>query len=92
MDSGTGSTHRILMNFMDRRNGWHVSFLEADCQTSLSRKLTFATPDKIRSMHNRFGSQLLEDKQALEHGISIGRGGAWLILNEEQYRKLTGRY
>lgn len=73
------------MQYMDRRNGWHLSFLEADCQTSLPVKLTFASADKIRIMHQRFGSQLQEDKHALEHCISIGRGGAWLTLNEEQY-------
>jgi hypothetical protein len=39
--------HRVLMNFMESRNGWHVSFLEANCQTCLSRKLTFADPSSI---------------------------------------------
>ena len=84
--------HRVLMTFMEYRNGWRVSFLEADCQTSLPRKLTFAAPNKIRMMHQRFGSQLLDDRNALEHGLSIGRGGAWLILSEEQYRKLKARH
>jgi hypothetical protein len=84
--------HRVLMNLMAYRNGWRVSFLETDYQTSLSRKLTFATPDKIRVMHQQFGpSQLLEDKLALDHGISIGRGGAWLALEEEQYQKLMAK-
>jgi hypothetical protein len=41
-------------------------------------------------MHQRFGSQLLDDKKAFEHGISIGRGGAWLTLDDEQYQKLKG--
>jgi hypothetical protein len=78
------------MNFMDR-NGWHVSFLEPDCQTALPVRLTFQSPDKIRSMQERFGSHLLEDRQALEHGLSIGRGGAWLNLNSAQYTKLKRR-
>jgi len=73
--------HRVLMNFMELRNGWRVSFTEADCLTSLPKKLTFAGPDKIRIMHHRFGSQSLDDKLALDHGISIGRGGAWLMLS-----------
>jgi hypothetical protein len=90
MNSGTGSTHRVLMQYMERREGWHVAFLEADCQTSLPVKLTFATADKIRIMYQRFGSQLQDDKHALEHGISIGRGGPWLTLNEEQYQRLGG--
>jgi hypothetical protein len=77
---------------MDWKNGsWRVSFLEANCQTSLPRKHTFAAPDKIRTMHQQFGSQLLDDRNALEHAISIGRGGAWLTLNEEQYQKLKGK-
>jgi hypothetical protein len=60
MRSERRSTHRVLMNFMDR-HGWHISFLEPDCQTSLPVKLTFASADKIRTMHQRFGSPLLED-------------------------------
>ena len=81
--------HRVLMNYMESRQGWYVSFLEADCQTALPRKLRFASAEKIRTMHERFGSsQMSEDKNALEHGISIGRGGVWLSLSEEQYQKL----
>lgn len=59
MDSGGESTHRVLVNFMDRRSDWHVWLVEADCQTSLPVKLPFAGTDKIRIMHQRFGSQLL---------------------------------
>ena len=72
------------MNFMESWNGWRVSFLEADCQTSLPTKLTFASPDKIRTMHMPFGaSRFLEDKLAIDHGISIGRGGIWLVLGDD---------
>jgi len=39
-------------------------------------------------MHLRLGSQLLDGKNALDHGLSIGRGGVWLTLDEEQYQKL----
>lgn len=87
MRSERRNSHKVLMNFM-HRDAWHVAFLESDCRTSLPCKLTFVAPDKIRTMHQRFGSPLLEDRQALEHGISIGRGGVWLSLNDEQYRKL----
>jgi hypothetical protein len=87
MQSRTKNTHRVLMNFQ-LRHGWHVSFLEEDCKTSLPLKLTFATPDKLRTMHQRFGAHLLEDRQGLEHAITIGRGSTWLTLDEEQYRNL----
>ena len=43
----------VLMNFMDRPGGWHVAFLEADCQTSLPVKLTFQSAEKIRIMQQR---------------------------------------
>jgi hypothetical protein len=55
----------------------------------LPLKLTFAKEDKIRTMHDRCGSQLLEDKQALEHGLDAGRGSCWLNLTEEQYHALN---
>lgn len=71
------------MNFMDRRNGWHVSFLEPDSQTSLPVKLMFTIEQKTWSMQQRFGSQLLEVLQALRRGIENGRR-AWLILSEKQ--------
>jgi hypothetical protein len=29
----------------------------------------------------------LEDRQAFEHGLSIGRGGIWLSLNMENIRE-----
>ena len=80
-------SRRVLMNFMVTR-AWHVSFLEPDCQTMLPFRLTFRDANKVRVMFQRFGSPTLEDRQSLEHGISIGRGSAWLRLNEEQYRKL----
>lgn len=83
--------HRVLMNFMNSSGGWYVSFLEADCKTSLPLKLNFAKADKILIMHERFGSPLLEDRHAVDHGIEIGRGSSWLTLNAEQYAKLKRR-
>jgi len=71
------------------RNGWHVSFLEADCRTTLPLKLTFLSEGKILAMYERCGAtHLLEDRQALEMGITMGRGSCWLSLSEEQYRQL----
>lgn len=71
------------------RRGWHCQFLEEDLKTSLPRKLTFATPDKLLEMFERWGeSRLLEDRSALEYAIRMGRGSIWLILSAEQYGKL----
>jgi hypothetical protein len=33
----------------------------------------------------------LEDVQAIEYGISMGRGSIWLNLTNEQYQKLKKR-
>jgi hypothetical protein len=56
----------------------------------LPRKLTFASPGKIREMHDGFGiNKKLEDRSALEYGIpTTGRGSVWLSLTPEQYNKL----
>ena len=55
----------------------------------LPLKLTFAKEDKIRAMHDQCGSLLLEDKQALEHGLSTARGSCWLSLTDKQYQALN---
>ena len=91
MDNFRATHHRVLMNFMVRPGGWHISFLEKDCRTVLPLKLTFANEGKIRAMHDRCGSQLLEDKQALEHGLNTGRGSCWLSLTEQQYQALNSK-
>ena len=80
--------HRVLMSFMLNR-GWHVSFLEEDCRTSLPVHLTFAHPDKIIEIYERWGEdRKLEDKSALGYAINMGRGSVWLILSPEQYARL----
>ena len=82
---------RVYMSFM-HREGWHCQFLEEDLKTSLPRKVTLDTPAKLIEMAKRGGSNLnLETRQALDHGIEIGRGGVWLELTEEQYAKLRKR-
>jgi hypothetical protein len=83
--------HRVYLSFMDRR-GWHCQFLEADLKTPLPRKLTFASPDKIVELVKRGGGfKDLADRQAFDHGIAIGRGGAYLNLTDEQYAALKRR-
>ena len=67
------SRHRVYLFFM-LRNGWNVTFLEADLKTPLPLKLTFATPDKLLEIFERWGeSKLLEDRSALEYAIQMGR-------------------
>jgi len=76
------------MSFM-LRQGWYCQFLEEDLKTALPRKLTFGTPDKIMELVERTGAlRDLACRQAVQHGISEGRGGVWLVLTGEQYATL----
>ena len=71
------------------RDGWYCQFLEEDLKTSLPRKLTFRDSAKIIELAERCGAfRNLEERQALDHGIEIGRGGIWLNLTAEQYGAL----
>lgn len=79
---------RVYM-FFGHRNGWECQFLEADLKTPLPRKITFATSDKVSEFARRGGAFMnLESEQAFDHGVEFGRGGVYLELTEEQYRKL----
>jgi len=79
---------KVYLSFM-RNTGWYCQFLEADLKTSLPRKFTFATPDKILQLAERAGAlKDLATRQAIEHGLETGRGGVFLMLSPEQYAKL----
>src|SRR5438105_8284620 len=79
---------KVYLYFMHSR-GWQCQFLEADLKTSLPRKLTFASPDKILQLAEHAGAlKDLATRQAIEHGIEMGRGGVHLMLTPEQYAKL----
>ena len=82
---------RVYMSFMLNR-GWSCQFLEADLKTPLPRKLTFSSPDKILQLAEHAGAlKDLAARQAIEHGIEIGRGGVYLMLTPEQFAKLRKR-
>ena len=76
--------HRVYMSFQDR-NGWQCQFLEADLQTPLPKRLHFASSDKLVELVERAGGFIdQETRLMLEQGISMGRGGVFLRLTEEQ--------
>jgi hypothetical protein len=80
--------HRVYMSFQDRQ-GWQVQFLEADLQTPLAKRLHFASSAKVVELVERGGGFIdQESRLMLEQGISMGRGGLFLSLTEEQYAKL----
>ena len=49
-------THRVYMSYQLYQGFWRISFLEADGKTVLPRQLHFASDEKIRDLHARFGS------------------------------------
>jgi hypothetical protein len=82
------SSRRVYMSFM-LRGGWFCSFLEPDLKTALPCKLNFSDKQKLFEIAERGGAlRNLETRQAIEHGIEIGRGGVWLELTQDQYEKL----
>ena len=80
--------HRIYL-FFQFRNGWQCQFLERDLKTSLPRKLTLASPDKLIGLVERGGGLPdLASRQALDQAIAKGRGGVFLNLTPDQYARL----
>ena len=77
------------MNYAHMKEGWRVTFLDADCKTPLPKRLTFASSDKIVQLAKNGGADFTSASRCdLENGIQIGRGGMWLNLTAEQYQKL----
>lgn len=73
------------------REAWMCHFMEEDLKTPLPRKLRFNAPEKIRAIVDKVGNFAnLQDRQALDYGLEIGRGGVWLQLTDEQYKRLKG--
>jgi len=71
------------------QSGWQCQFLEEDLKTPLARRLNLVSQEKLFEIAERGGYVLnLEGRQALQQGIDKGRGGIWLELSDDQYRKL----
>ena len=82
-------SHRIFMTFFYRA-GWQVQFVEADLKTPLPRTFTFhETLRRSESWHAaEKPGEIQRARQMLEYAIEVGRGGCYLRLTPEQYRKL----
>jgi hypothetical protein len=82
--------HRVYMHFQTQ-SGWHCQFLEQDLKTPLSKKLNLVRQERLFDIAEHGGYALnLEGRQAMQRAIDMGRGGIWLELTEEQYRRLKG--
>ena len=84
-----GRRHIVLLMFQHRDEGWLVSFTEADCRTSLRRKLQFTDSAKLIELAKRGGAMLHGNHPwPIESAITLGRGSQWLFLTTRQYREL----
>ena len=58
-------------------------------KSPLQRQLHFRDVEKIREIVAKVGNFAnLQDRQALDYGLRIGRGGVWLQLTQDQYQRL----
>jgi hypothetical protein len=70
-------------------HGWIVQFLEPDLKTPVGRIRKFNHADRVTELIGRTPTAMnLEARNMLEHALSGGRGGMYLDLTGEQYRKL----
>jgi hypothetical protein len=86
MSRYTKANHSVYMRF-ERRQHWHVSFVEAGLERELPFKLTFTSPGKILELARRgeaWGN--LESRQYLERAIADGQGGCYLRLTPPSLR------
>lgn len=82
--------HKVYMSFFCRGQ-WVCGFLEPDLKTPVCRSHCFDTEDKLRELIARTPTKMnLEARNMLDHAIANGRGGLYLDLTHEQYRKLKG--
>jgi hypothetical protein len=71
------------------RDGWSVQFLGPDLKTPVGRIRHLDSIDKVRELIARTPTLLdLAAKQAIEHAITVGRGGMYLLATSAQYQKL----
>lgn len=85
-------SQKVVYAAFERRSGWHVVFFDSYSQRRLGRELLLQDDERVYELAER-GHALrdLADKQALEAAIRGGKGGLFLRLTNEQYRKLEGR-
>jgi len=72
-----------------QRDGWVIQFSPPSADGPLGRSRTLATADATREMILRTPTPVdLAARQALDAAFERGRGGLFLELTPEQYRKV----
>lgn len=83
--------HRVYMSFVRNENGWYCRFHHDDlAKTPITRKFVFSSAGKIHEAARRGNGLIdMESRDALDEAVTIGRGGVWLHLTEDQYSALV---
>jgi hypothetical protein len=72
------------------KTGWLCQFLDEELKTILPRRVTVKDEKKIWEMAKRGRFTLnISGREELEQALRRKRGGIWLELTPEQYRKLV---
>jgi hypothetical protein len=82
---------RVVYAAFERKVGWHVVFFDSASKRRLPRELILDQDAKLYQLAKR-GRALRElaDRQAIDVAIQGGKGGLFLKLTDEQYRRLEG--
>jgi hypothetical protein len=82
-------SHRVRMSYA-YDGVWYVCFQRDGDRNMLPRRLTFFDPGKIIEMHIRWGeTKTSAEVHILERNLMRwSPGSVWLVLSEEQYRRL----
>lgn len=82
---------RVFMSFVRDHGRWHCRFHRDDLgKTPFSKQFVFRSAEKIYEAARRGdGLPSLEACLELDRALSLGRGGLWLNLTEEQHSILT---
>jgi hypothetical protein len=82
---------KVVYAAFERKKAWEIVFYDSATQQRL-RTVTFQDDEKLVELAKRGGALTnLEAKQTVENGISNGKGGVFLKLSLEQYKKLIGK-
>jgi len=83
--------HRVYMSFVRNKKGWYCRFHQDDlAKTPITRKFVFSSAEKIHEAARRGNGLIdMESRDALNEAVTVGRGGVWLHLTDDQYSALV---
>jgi hypothetical protein len=83
--------HRVYMSFVRNEDVWYCRFHHDNlAKTPITKKFVFSSAEKIHEAARRGNGLIdMESRDALDEAVTIGKGGVWLHLTEDQYSALV---